>query len=138
MVLVTTPPHPASKARMMFASDSVGGAEESKNGFLNRMPVKTVERSAAIGFLLYREWMTIRQRVSVEKCLAPGGVSRLAALLSVVRCPLGAGGPDNGQRTTDNYRARLRTGVPASAATAACRRARYSAWILPSGEPSAS
>src|SRR5205823_10818409 len=31
MVLVTTPPQPASKARMMFASDSVGGAEASMN-----------------------------------------------------------------------------------------------------------
>src|SRR5436309_654357 len=71
MVLVTTPPQPASKARMMFASDSVGGADESRNGFLNRMPVKTVERSAAIGFLLYRGWMTIRQRVTVEKCPPP-------------------------------------------------------------------
>src|ERR1700752_4186335 len=35
IVLVTTPPHPASKARMMFASDSVGGADERRNGFGN-------------------------------------------------------------------------------------------------------
>src|SRR6185436_21155698 len=40
MVFVTTPPHPASNARMMLLSDSVGGAEESRNGFSNRMPVK--------------------------------------------------------------------------------------------------
>ena len=33
MVLVTTPPQPASNARMMLASDSVGGADESRNGF---------------------------------------------------------------------------------------------------------
>ena len=45
MVLVTTPPQPASNARMMFASDSVGGADDSRNGFLNRTPVKVVERS---------------------------------------------------------------------------------------------
>src|SRR6059058_5220275 len=46
MVFVTTPPQPASKARMMFASDSVGGAEASMNGFSKRMPVKIVDRSA--------------------------------------------------------------------------------------------
>src|SRR6478672_814055 len=45
IVFVTTPPHPASNARMMFDSDSVGGAEESRNGFSNLMPVKVVERS---------------------------------------------------------------------------------------------
>ena len=33
MVFVTTPPHPASKARMMFESDSVGGADASRKGF---------------------------------------------------------------------------------------------------------
>src|SRR6187397_2394789 len=40
MVLVTTPPHPASKARMMLLSDSVGGAEDRRNGFSNGNPVK--------------------------------------------------------------------------------------------------
>ncbi len=45
IVFVTTPPQPASKARRMFDSDSVGGAEERRNGFSKRMPVKTVERS---------------------------------------------------------------------------------------------
>jgi hypothetical protein len=44
MVLTTTPPQPASKARMMFESDSVGGAEASRNGFSNSMPVNRVER----------------------------------------------------------------------------------------------
>src|SRR5204863_1625502 len=48
IVLVTTPPQPASKARRMFDSDSVGGADDSKNGFSKRTPVKCVERSAAI------------------------------------------------------------------------------------------
>src|ERR1035437_2942545 len=33
IVLVTTPPHPASNARRMFDSDSVGGADERRNGF---------------------------------------------------------------------------------------------------------
>src|SRR3989454_11312068 len=38
MVLVTTPPQPASNARRMFDSDSVGGADDSRNGFLKRTP----------------------------------------------------------------------------------------------------
>src|SRR6266516_2564550 len=48
IVFVTTPPHPASNARRMFDSDSVGGADDSKNGFRNVMPVKVVERSAIV------------------------------------------------------------------------------------------
>src|SRR5262245_5361852 len=48
MVLVTTPPQPASKARRMFDSDSVGGADESRNGFLKRRPVNVVERSTGM------------------------------------------------------------------------------------------
>src|SRR5258706_418322 len=43
IVLTTTPPQPASKARMMLESDSVGGAEASRNGFSNSMPVNPVE-----------------------------------------------------------------------------------------------
>jgi len=44
MVLTTTPPQPASKARRMFESDSVGGAEASRKGFSNASPVNVVER----------------------------------------------------------------------------------------------
>src|SRR5688572_22653955 len=44
IVLVTTPPQPASKARMMLLSDSVGGAEDSRNGFANFRPVNVTER----------------------------------------------------------------------------------------------
>src|SRR2546430_6701916 len=33
IVFVTTPAHPASNARRMFDSDSVGGADDSRNGF---------------------------------------------------------------------------------------------------------
>src|SRR3954451_12265438 len=44
IVLVTTPPQPASNARRMFDSDSVGGADESRKGFLNRTPVKVVDK----------------------------------------------------------------------------------------------
>src|SRR4026209_2553382 len=44
IVLVTTPPHPASKALRMFDSDSVGGADDNRNGFLNGMPVNVVDR----------------------------------------------------------------------------------------------
>src|SRR5258708_5911833 len=46
MVFVTTPPQPASKARMMLASDSVGGADASRNGFAKRRPVNVVDKSA--------------------------------------------------------------------------------------------
>src|SRR3954466_5362586 len=48
IVFVTTPPQPASKARRIFDSDSVGGAEESRNGFWNLTPVKVVERSILV------------------------------------------------------------------------------------------
>src|SRR4051812_25336736 len=48
MVLVTTPPQPASNARMMLLSDSVGGADDRRNGFSNRSPVNIVESSAAM------------------------------------------------------------------------------------------
>src|SRR6266852_7236592 len=46
MVLVTTPPQPASNARMMLLSDSVGGADESRNGLAKEIPVNVVDRSA--------------------------------------------------------------------------------------------
>src|SRR6185436_471395 len=46
IVFVTTPAHPASKARRMLLSDSVGGAEASRNGFPNSMPVKWTDRLA--------------------------------------------------------------------------------------------
>jgi hypothetical protein len=49
IVLVTTPPQPASNARMMLLSDSVGGAEASRNGFSNRRPVNVVKSCAPIG-----------------------------------------------------------------------------------------
>ena len=48
MVLVTTPPQPASNARRMLLSDSVGGADESRKGFSKRMPVNVVDRSGAM------------------------------------------------------------------------------------------
>src|ERR687889_421033 len=48
IVFVTTPAHPASKARRMLLSDSVGGAEESRKGFPNSMPVKWTDRLADI------------------------------------------------------------------------------------------
>src|SRR5438093_12376781 len=48
IVLVTTPPQPASNARRMFDSDSVGGADESRNGFRKRTPVNVVDKSAAM------------------------------------------------------------------------------------------
>ena len=49
MVLVTTPPQPASNARMMLLSDSVGGADASRNGFSKRKPVKVVTSGCVMG-----------------------------------------------------------------------------------------
>src|SRR6476661_7231047 len=46
IVFVTTPPHPASNARRMFDSDSVGGADDRRNGFSNLIPVKVTDRFA--------------------------------------------------------------------------------------------
>src|ERR1041384_1795764 len=43
MVLVATPPQPASNARMMLLSDSVGGADDSRNGFSKPRPVNVVD-----------------------------------------------------------------------------------------------
>ena len=51
MVLVTTPPQPASNARMMLLSDSVGGADDNRNGLVNFSPVKVTEMSGFMGRL---------------------------------------------------------------------------------------
>src|SRR5229473_4535340 len=48
IVLVTTPPHPASNARRIFDSDSVGGADDNRNGFWSLIPVNVVDRSAGM------------------------------------------------------------------------------------------
>ena len=45
-VFQTTPPQPASKARRTLYSLSVGGAEASQNGFGERIPTKSLRRSA--------------------------------------------------------------------------------------------
>jgi hypothetical protein len=50
MLLVTTPPQPASNARRMLLSDSVGGAEASRKGFSNRRPANVTLSFALIGF----------------------------------------------------------------------------------------
>ncbi len=52
MVLVTTPPQPASKARRMLLSDSVGGADESRNGLRNCRPVNVTDKFTAIALHL--------------------------------------------------------------------------------------
>src|SRR5215831_11307304 len=54
IVLTTTPPQPASKARRMLESDSVGGADARRNGFSNSMPVNRVESMDVIGVPLER------------------------------------------------------------------------------------
>src|SRR5688572_7983623 len=48
IVLVTTPPQPASNARRMLLSDSVGGAEASRKGFSNRSPANVTVSFAVI------------------------------------------------------------------------------------------
>src|SRR5687768_8084428 len=48
IVLVTTPPQPPSNARRMLLSDSVGGADDSRNGFSNFIPVNVTDRSTVI------------------------------------------------------------------------------------------
>src|SRR4029079_9649093 len=48
IVFVTTPPHPASNARMMLLSDSVGGADARRNGFSNLRPVNVTPRCAVM------------------------------------------------------------------------------------------
>ena len=55
IVLVTTPPQPASKARRMLLSDSVGGADESRNGFSKRMPGERHRKVDCHGMVPYGE-----------------------------------------------------------------------------------
>ena len=74
MVLVTTPPHPASKARMMLASDSVGGAEDSRNGLLNRRPVKVVASVTLMADLLRRTVGSVLDASTITQvCIGNGG-----------------------------------------------------------------
>src|SRR5579871_4934792 len=46
MVFQTTPPHPASKARCTCAPELAGGAEASQKGLGDRIPAKSIRRSA--------------------------------------------------------------------------------------------
>src|SRR5579872_6481606 len=95
IVLVTTPAQPASNARMIFVSDSVGGAEDNRNGFSSVRPVKTADR---------RELMTCLQPYndcfSLKRKGAPHGQSfcrhgnRLAT------------GPPRGRRTPQEFHRR--------------------------------
>ena len=59
IVLVTTPPQPASNARMMLPSDSVGGADASRKGFSNRRPVNVTPNWLAIVVSLCWNALTI-------------------------------------------------------------------------------
>src|SRR5690349_17940127 len=60
IVFVTTPPHPASNARRMLLSDSVGGADERRNGFSNRIPVKVTDLAGMGLDPLRRNFMALR------------------------------------------------------------------------------
>ncbi len=48
MVFHTAPPQPASKARITWSPQLVGGPDASQKGFGHRMPAKFVERSAMV------------------------------------------------------------------------------------------
>src|SRR5688500_2900189 len=48
IVLVTTPPQPASNARMILLSGSVGGADARRKGLSNRSPVHVTSSWVAI------------------------------------------------------------------------------------------
>src|SRR5579872_731303 len=48
MVFQTAPPHPASNARWTCAPELVGGAEASQNGLGERMPAKSMRKSAML------------------------------------------------------------------------------------------
>src|SRR3954468_8307286 len=62
MVLVTTPPQPASNARMMLLSDSVGGADASRKGFSKRSPVNVTLNWLAIVVSLRSAYYTSHER----------------------------------------------------------------------------
>src|SRR5260221_6362313 len=90
MVFVTTPPHPASKARMMLASDSVGGADASRNGFAKRRPVNVVDKSAMTPLLCFGKGSIVtRSRQRGADRLTPA-MRRIAAALAVILLPVAA------------------------------------------------
>ena len=60
MVLVTTPPQPASKAFKILRLLSVGGAEAKMNGFTNSSPVKVVASLLITAFLFVITVLNIR------------------------------------------------------------------------------
>src|SRR5437868_13696448 len=77
IVFVTTPPQPASNARRMFDSDSVGGADDSRNGCAKRTPVNVVERSAAMSVSRVRAGLKAGLLRSPDRSLdQPAGLIR--------------------------------------------------------------
>src|SRR6185436_17195771 len=80
MVLVTTPPHPASKARMMLLSDSVGGADDSRNGLVNFRPVNVTEMSGFICRIIGKaKGMSTVDTHVLGETAAPGHVANAVA-----------------------------------------------------------
>src|SRR5689334_16053043 len=71
MVLVTTPPQPASNARRMLLSDSVGGADERRNGFSNLSPVKTTDLAGMARGPLLGTSRTSRRRGQAQDATRP-------------------------------------------------------------------
>src|SRR5688500_5293474 len=73
IVLVTTPPQPASNARMMLLSDSVGGADDSRNGLVNLRPVNVTEMSGFIPRIIGEAERVAAVHADVlRKAAAPG------------------------------------------------------------------
>src|SRR5208283_1525374 len=61
-VFQTAPPQPASKARITWLPQLVGGPEASQKGLGHRMPAKLVERSAIV-FTIHYSLLIILTRV---------------------------------------------------------------------------
>src|SRR5688572_18738044 len=73
IVLVTTPPQPASNARMMLLSDSVGGAKDSRNGLVNFSPVNVTEISGFMGRIIGKTERMATVAAHVFRITAPPG-----------------------------------------------------------------
>ena len=80
IVLVTTPPQPASKARMMLLSDSVGGAEASRNGFSNRSPVNVTLNWLAMAPCVGKAYYTLVRSPVVWRPFGVGNPRRPSAV----------------------------------------------------------
>src|SRR5690242_19667949 len=86
MVFQTAPPQPASKARLTWSPQLVGGPEASQKGLGQRMPAKLVVRSAMGRASIGRGGAETRRRENAEsRALAVGdGVDHFAAAVHTI------------------------------------------------------